>query len=104
MLNKRIYQENLKKVNNKFRFSNNFAYICSVGRGDKVKDNSMRFEVVGMALTDFPNLKGKRFNQIEELTSQGVREIEIYDHEEGHCLAMEWIKNHKDYIPTRLLR
>ena len=44
----------------------------------------MRFEAVGMALTEFPNLKGKRFDDIQELTSQGVREIEIYDHEEGH--------------------
>ena len=64
----------------------------------------MRYEVDGMALTEFQNLKGKRFNNIEELTSQGVREIEIYDDEEGHCLTMEWIKNHKDYIPTRLVR
>ena len=47
---------------------------------------------------------GKRFNNIEELTSQGVRDIEIYDHEEGHCFTMEWIKSHKDYIPTTLLR
>lgn len=72
--------------------------------GNKVKNNLMRFEVVGMALTEFPSLKGKRFNNIEELTSQGVREIEIYDHEEGHCLTMEWIKNHTEYIPTRLVR
>ena len=57
-----------------------------------------------MALTEFPNLKGKRFNNIEELTSQGVREIEIYDSEEGHCFTMEWIKNHTEYIPTRLVR
>ena len=64
----------------------------------------MRFEVVGMALTEFPNLKGKRFDDIQELVNQGVREIEIYDHEEGHCLTMEWIKSHKDYIPTTLLR
>lgn len=64
----------------------------------------MRFEVVGMALAEFPNLKGKRFNNIEELTSQGVREIEIYDNEEGHCLTMEWIRNNTEYIPTTLLR
>lgn len=64
----------------------------------------MRFEAVGMALTEFPNLKGKRFDEIQELTSQGVREIEIYDNEEGNCFTMEWIKSHKDYIPTRLLR
>ena len=64
----------------------------------------MRFEAVGMALTKFPNLNGKRFDEIQELTSQGVREIEIYDHEEGHCLTMEWITNHKEYIPTTLLR
>ena len=64
----------------------------------------MRYEVVGMALTEFQNLKGKRFNNIEELTSQGVMEIEIYDHEEGHCLTIEWRKNHTEYIPTRLVR
>lgn len=64
----------------------------------------MRYEAVGMALTEFPNLKGKRFDDIQELVNQGVREIEIYDSEEGHCLTMEWIKSHKDYIPTRLLR
>ena len=64
----------------------------------------MRFEAVGMALTEFPNLKGKRFDDIQELTSQGVREIEIYDNEEGHCLTKEWITNHTEYIPTRLVR
>ena len=64
----------------------------------------MRYEAVGMALTEFPNLKGKRFDDIQELVNQGVREIEIYDHEEGHCLTMEWIKSHKDYIPTTLVR
>ena len=64
----------------------------------------MRFEAVGMALTEFPNLNGNRFNNIEELTSQGVREIEIYDSEEGHCLTKEWITNHTEYIPTTLLR
>ena len=35
MLNKRIYQENLKKVNNKFLFSNNFIYICNVRETNK---------------------------------------------------------------------
>lgn len=30
----------------------------------------MRFEAVGMALTEFPNLKGKRFDDIQELTFQ----------------------------------
>ena len=64
----------------------------------------MRYAVVGMALTEFPNLNGKRFDDIQELTSQGVRDIEIYDHEEGHCFTMEGIKNHKDYIPTTLVR
>lgn len=64
----------------------------------------MRYEAVGMALTEFPSLKGKRFDDIQELTSQGVREIEIYDSEEGHCFTMEWIKNHTEYIPTRLVR
>ena len=64
----------------------------------------MRYEAVGMALTEFPNLKVKRFDDIQELTSQGVMEIDIYDHEEGHCFTMEWIKNHKDYIPMTLVR
>ena len=64
----------------------------------------MSYEAVGMALTKITNLKGKTFNNIEELTSKGSREIEIYDHEEGHCFTMEWIKSHKDYIPTSLLR
>ena len=49
----------------------------------------MKYEAVGMALTEFPNLKGKRFDEIQELTSLGVREIEIYDSEEGHCLTIE---------------
>ena len=64
----------------------------------------MRFEAVGMALTEFPNLKWERFDDIQELVNQGVREIEIYDHEEGHCLTIERIKNHTEYIPTRLVR
>ena len=38
-----------------------------------------------------------------ELVSTGSN-CNHHDHEEGHCFTMEWIKNHIDYIPTRLVR
>lgn len=42
-----------------------------------------RFEVVGLGLENRTELKGKRFDTVEEITSMGIDEIFIYDYNEG---------------------
>ena len=42
-----------------------------------------RYGVRGSSLESRPELKGKRFNTIEELTSIGIDDIDIYDHRTG---------------------
>ena len=42
-----------------------------------------RYGVVGSALESRPELKGKRFKTVEELTSMGIDDIIIYDHRTG---------------------
>ena len=42
-----------------------------------------RYGVVGSALESRPELKGKRFKTVEELTSMGIDDIVIYDHRTG---------------------
>ena len=44
-----------------------------------------RYEVVGLGLENRTELKGKRFNTVDEITSIGVEEIFIYDYELGRC-------------------
>lgn len=39
-----------------------------------------RYGVRGSSLESRPELKGKRFKTIEELTSMGIEDIDIYDH------------------------
>ena len=46
-----------------------------------------RYEVVGLGLNNRTELKGKRFDTVEELTSMGIDEIFIYDYNEGRCLS-----------------
>ena len=58
-----------------------------------------RFEVVGLGLENRTELKGKRFDTVDELTSIGVDEIFIYDYEQGRCLSREYVTKAKPFIP-----
>lgn len=42
-----------------------------------------RYGVRGSSLESRPELKGKRFKTVEELTSMGIDDIDIYDHRIG---------------------
>lgn len=42
-----------------------------------------RYGVVGSALESRPELSGKRFKTVEEITSMGIDDIVIYDHRTG---------------------
>ena len=58
-----------------------------------------RYEVVGLGLENRTELKGKRFDTVEELTSIGVEEIFIYDYELGRCLSREYVTKAKQFLP-----
>ena len=58
-----------------------------------------RYEVVGLGLNNRTELKGKRFNTIEEITSMGIDEIFIYDYNEGRGLSREYIEKAKPFLP-----
>ena len=42
-----------------------------------------RYGVIGSSLESRPELEGKRFKTVEELTSMGIDDIDIYDHRTG---------------------
>ena len=46
-----------------------------------------RYEVVGLGLKGRDELKGKRFDTLEEITSIGIPRVFIYDYYEGKCLT-----------------
>ena len=58
-----------------------------------------RYEVVGLGLEKRTELKGKRFDTVDEITSIGVEEIFIYDYELGRCLSKEYVTKTKPFIP-----
>ena len=58
-----------------------------------------RFEVVGLGLENRTELKGKRFDAVDEITSIGVEEIFIYDYELGRCLSREYVTKTKPFLP-----
>ena len=58
-----------------------------------------RYEVVGLGLNNRTELKGKRFDTVEEITSMGIDEIFIYDYKEGMCLSREYIEKAKPFLP-----
>ena len=60
-----------------FRFSQNFDESSTKGR----------YDLSGYALKDRPELSGKRFNTVEELTSLGIDEKLIYDNRIGRCIT-----------------
>lgn len=59
-----------------------------------------RFEVVGLGLENRTELKGKRFDTVDEITSMGVDEIFIYDYNKGRCLSREYVEKAKPFIPS----
>ena len=58
-----------------------------------------RYEVVGLGLENRTELKGKRFDTVDEITSMGVEEIFIYDYDKGMCLSKEYVAKTKPFIP-----
>lgn len=44
-------------------------------------------------------LKGKRFDTVEEITSIGIDEFFIYDYKDGRCLSREYIAKAKPFLP-----
>ena len=46
-----------------------------------------RYEVVGLGLKCRDELKGKRFDTLEEIISIGIPRVFIYDYNEGKCLT-----------------
>lgn len=58
-----------------------------------------RYEVVGFGLENRTELKGKRFDTVDEITSIGIDEIFIYDYELGRCLSREYVTKEKPFIP-----
>ena len=58
-----------------------------------------RYEVVGLGLENRTELKGKRFDTVDEITSMCVEEIFIYDYELGKCLSREYVAKTKPFIP-----
>ena len=59
-----------------------------------------RYEVVGLGLENRTELKGKRFDTVEEITSMGIEEIFIYDYELGRCLSREYVEKTKPFLPS----
>ena len=60
-----------------FRFSQNFDESSTKGR----------YELSGSDLKDRPELSGKLYNRVEELTSLGIDEKFIYDNRIGRCIT-----------------
>ena len=87
------------------KHSSNTKYnVTSSKKDDYVTNNNVtskgRYEVVGLGLNNRTELKGKRFNTVEELTSIGVEEIFIYDYELGKCLSREYVEKTKPFIQS----
>ena len=83
--------------------SNTNNNVTSSKKDDYVTNNNVtskgRFEVVGLGLENRTELKGKRFDTVDEITSIGVEEIFIYDYELGKCLSKEYVTKTKQFLP-----
>lgn len=60
---------------------------CNITPTDDNVTLKGRYEVVGLGLKDRDELKVKRFDTIEEITSIGIPRVFIYDYYEGKCLT-----------------
>ena len=78
--------------------------VTSSKKCDYVTKNNVtskgRYEVVGLGLENRTELKGKRFDTVDEITSIGIDEIFIYDYELGRCLSREYVEKAKPFIPS----
>ena len=86
------------------KHSSNTKYnVTSSKKDDYVTKNNVtskgRYEVVGLGLENRTELKGKRFDTVDEITSIGVEEIFIYDYDKGKCLSREYVAKTKPFIP-----
>ena len=83
--------------------SNTNNNVTSSKKDDYVTNNNVtskgRFEVVGLGLENRTELKGKRFDTVDELTSIGVEEIFIYDYNKGRCISKEYVEKTKPFLP-----
>lgn len=87
------------------KHSSNTKYnVTSSKKENYVTKNNVtskgRFEVVGLGLNNRTELKVKRFDTVDEITSIGVDEIFIYDYELGRCLSREYVEKAKPFIPS----
>ena len=84
--------------------SNTKDNVTSSKKCDYVTKNNVtskgRYEVVGLGLENRTELKGKRFDNVDEITSIGIDEIFIYDCELGRCLSREYVEKAKPFIPS----
>ena len=78
--------------------------VTSSKKCDYVTKNNVtskcRYEVVGLGLENRTELKGKRFDTLDEITSMGIDEIFIYDYELGRCLSKEYVEKTKPFITS----
>ena len=85
------------------KHSSNTKNNVTSKHSSNTKDNVTskgRYEVVGLGLENIPELKGKRFDTVDEITSIGIDEIFIYDYELGKCLSREYVTKSKPFIPS----
>ena len=77
--------------------------VTSSNKENYVTNNNVtskgRYEVVGLGLENRTELKGKRFDTVDEITSIGIDEIFIYDYELGRCLSKEYVEKTKQFLP-----
>ena len=78
--------------------------VTSSNKENYVTNNNVtskgRYEVVGLGLENRTELKGKRFDTVDEITSIGIDEIFIYDYELGRCLSKEYVEKTKPFLPS----
>ena len=72
-------ENNLKSSDRLKQEANDLAYCENYDKSS----TEGRYGVRGSSLESRPELKGKRFKTVEELTSIGIDDIDIYDHRTG---------------------
>lgn len=92
------WQKNNVTSKNNVTLNNSKNNVTSSKKDDYVTLKG-RYEVVGLGLNNRTELKGKRFDTVEDITSMGIDEIFIYDYNEGRCLSREYIEKAKPFLP-----
>ena len=93
--------------NNNTKLSKKCDYVTKNNVTSKHSSNTKnnvtskgRYEVVGLGLENRTELKFKRFDTVDEITSIGIDEIFIYDYELGRCLSREYVTKSKPFITS----